>query len=63
MFEPTLLRDRSRPAQIVLAGVVPAIVGATVGVLVGESAAAYWALGAVAGIAYLVAVIAVRIRG
>jgi hypothetical protein len=50
MFEPTLLRDRSRPAQIVLAGVLPAIIGAIAGVLVGESAAAYWAVGAVAGI-------------
>jgi hypothetical protein len=50
MFEPVLFRDRSRPAQIVLGGVVPAAVGAVAGVLVGESTAAYWALGAVAAI-------------
>jgi hypothetical protein len=50
MFEPTLLRDRSRPAQIVLAGVVPAIIGATVGVLAGVSSTAYWAVGALAAV-------------
>jgi hypothetical protein len=50
MLEPTLLRDRSRPAQILLAGVLPAIIGAIAGVLVGESAAAYWAVGAIAAI-------------
>jgi hypothetical protein len=50
MHEPTLLRDRSRPAQILLAGVLPAIIGAVAGVLVGESAAAYWVVGAIAAI-------------
>jgi hypothetical protein len=50
MLEPTLFRDRSRPAQIVLGGVLPAILGAIAGVLVGISAGAYWAVGAVAGI-------------
>jgi hypothetical protein len=50
MLEPTLFRDRSRPAQIVLGGVLPAILGAIAGVLVGVSAGAYWAVGAVAGI-------------
>jgi hypothetical protein len=50
MFEPVLFRDRSRPAQIVLGGVFPAVLGALAGVLVGVSAGAYWAVGAVAGI-------------
>ncbi len=50
MLEPTLLRDRPRPAQIVLAGVVPAIVGAIAGVLVGVSTGAYWAVAVLAGI-------------
>jgi hypothetical protein len=50
MLEPTLFRDRSRAAQIVLGGVLPAITGAIVGVLVGVSAAGYWAVGAVAAI-------------
>ena len=55
MFEPTLLRDRPRPAQIVLAGVVPAIAGAIAGVLVGVSAGAYWGFGAVAAVGGFVA--------
>jgi hypothetical protein len=42
MYQPKLLRDRSRPEQIVVAGVVPAIFGAIAGVLVGVSPAAYW---------------------
>jgi hypothetical protein len=50
MLQPTLLRDRSRPAQIVLAGVVPAAVGATAGVLLGISAGAYWAIAILAGV-------------
>jgi ABC-type Na+ efflux pump permease subunit len=50
MFEPVLFRDRSRPAQIVLGGVFPAVLGALAGVLVGVSAGAYWAVGIVAAI-------------
>jgi hypothetical protein len=50
MLEPTLLRDRPRPAQIVLGGVIPAIVGAIAGILVGVSSGAYWAVGAVAAV-------------
>jgi hypothetical protein len=50
MHEPTLLRDRSRPAQIVLAGFLPAISGALAGVLVGVSSGAYWGWGAVAAV-------------
>jgi hypothetical protein len=60
MYEPMLFRDRERPAQIVLAGVVPAIFGAVAGVLVGVSSGAYWGwavfvsiLGVVAGFEHL----------
>jgi hypothetical protein len=42
MYDPMLFRDRPRPAQIVLGGVVPAIAGAIAGVLVGVSSGAYW---------------------
>jgi hypothetical protein len=45
-----LLRDRSRPTQIVLGGVIPVIVGVIAGVLVNESLAAYYAVGIVAGV-------------
>lgn len=45
-----LFRDRSRPAQIVLGGVVPFAIGALAGILLGISAGAYWAIGALAGV-------------
>jgi hypothetical protein len=48
--QPTLFRDRSRPVQIVLGGVVPLAIGALAGVLLGVSAAAYWIVGAVAAV-------------
>jgi len=47
---PTLFRDRSRPAQIVLGGVVPAILGAVAGILIGTSTTGYWALAIAAGV-------------
>jgi hypothetical protein len=50
MFTPVLFRDRSRPAQIVLGGVIPAIVGALAGVLIGISSGAYWAVAILAGL-------------
>lgn len=50
MEAPPLFRNRSRPAQVVLGGVVPAAIGALAGVLVGTSAAAYWAVAGVAAI-------------
>ena len=50
MPTPVLFRDRSRPAQIVLGGVVPALIGALAGILVGVSSGAYWAVAVVAGI-------------
>jgi apolipoprotein N-acyltransferase len=50
MFNPVLFRDRPRPVQIVLGGVVPAVIGALAGILIGVSAPAYWAVGGLAGI-------------
>lgn len=50
MFTPVLFRDRSRPAQIVLGGVFPAIIGALAGVLVGTSTTAYWIVAGVAAL-------------
>jgi hypothetical protein len=50
MYRPVLFRDRSRPAQIVIGGVIPAAIGALAGVLLGVAAAAYWAVGALAAV-------------
>src|SRR4030081_2921421 len=55
MYMPVLFRDRSRSAQILRGGGVPAVIGALAGVLVGVSSAGYWAIGAVAGIGGFVA--------
>jgi hypothetical protein len=48
--QATLFRDRPRPVQIVLGGVIPALVGVVAGVLLGVSSGAYYALGAVAAV-------------
>ncbi len=50
MPEPVLFRDRSRPAQIVLGGLIPAALGAGAGVLIGESKTWYWVVAIVAGV-------------
>jgi hypothetical protein len=50
MYSPVLFRDRPRPVQIVIGGVIPAVIGAVAGVLIGESTGAYWAVAALAGI-------------
>jgi hypothetical protein len=55
MYQPTLFRDRPRPAQIVLGGVIPAIFGAIAGVLVGVSAGAYWGYAVFVAIASVIA--------
>ena len=55
MNHVTLFRDRSRPAQIVIGGVVPASLGAVAGILAGVSAGAYWAFGAVIAVGTVVA--------
>ncbi len=54
-YVPVLLRDRPRYLQIILGGVIPAIFGAIAGILIGVSAGAYYAWGAVAGIGGFVA--------
>src|SRR2546428_7071844 len=55
MQAPPLFRDRSRPAQIVLGGVVPLLFGGGVGVVLGVSAGAYWGLAALAGVGGVIA--------
>jgi hypothetical protein len=50
MHEPKLFRDRSRPVQIILGGVVPLLFGAVVGVVLGISSGGYWGLIALAAI-------------
>lgn len=55
MLTPTLFRDRSRPVQIVLGGVVPFAVGAVAGIMVGVAPGAYWAVGAIAAVGGILA--------
>ncbi len=55
MYSPVLLRDRSRPVQVLLGGVIPAAFGVIAGVLLGASAAAYWIWGAIAAVGAFVA--------
>jgi hypothetical protein len=50
MQAPPLFRDRPRPLQIILGGVVPFAFGAVVGIVLGVSAGAYWALAALAAL-------------
>jgi len=50
MYSPVLFRDRPRPVQIVIGGIVPAAIGAVAGVLVGVSTGAYWAVAILAGV-------------
>jgi hypothetical protein len=46
----SLFRDRSREAQIVLGGVLPAAIGAVAGILIGVSSGAYWVIAILAGL-------------
>jgi hypothetical protein len=55
MYQPTLFRDRPRPAQVVLGGIVPAIAGAVAGVLVGVSSGAYWGYAVLVSIGSVIA--------
>jgi len=55
MHAPPLFRDRPRPVQIVLGGVIPFVFGAVVGVVLGVSSTAYWGLAALAGVGGFVA--------
>ncbi len=50
MYLPPLFRDRPRSVQVILGGVIPCGLGALAGVMVGVSAGAYWAVGAVAAV-------------
>ena len=54
-MEPTLFSDRDRRGQVIFAGVLPAIIGAIAGILLGVSSGAYWAIGALAALGALVA--------
>ncbi len=47
---PVLFRERSRPFQVVMGGVVPALIGALAGVMIGVSTGAYWAVAVIAGV-------------
>jgi hypothetical protein len=55
MPKPVLFRERSRPVQIVLGGVVPALLGGLAGILLGVSSAAYWTLGVLVAIGSVLA--------
>ncbi|PZS13472.1 MAG: hypothetical protein DLM64_03285 [Solirubrobacterales bacterium] len=50
MYAPVLLRDRSRPAQVIIGGVIPAGFGAIAGVLLGVSSGAYYGFGLLAAV-------------
>ena len=50
VLTPVPFSDRSRAMQVVLAGILPAALGALAGVMLGVSSAAYWAVGAIAAI-------------
>lgn len=54
-MQPTLFRDRSRGAQIFLGGVIPALIGAGAGILIGVSTTGYWAIAAVAALGGFIA--------
>ena len=55
VLTPVPFSDRSRAMQVVLAGILPAALGALAGVMLGVSSAAYWAVGAIAAIGGLFA--------
>jgi hypothetical protein len=50
VLTPVPFDERSRSVQAVLAGVLPAALGALAGVMLGISSGAYWAVGAVAAV-------------
>ena len=55
MHNAVLFRDRSRPVQILLGGVLPLIAGAIAGVLIGASTVAYWVFSVLAAVGIFVA--------
>jgi hypothetical protein len=54
-MSPVPFSDRPRSVQVLLAGLIPAAIGALAGVLLGVSSGAYWAVGVVAAIGALFA--------
>jgi len=50
MHLPPLFRDRPRSVQVILGGVIPLALGGVAGIMVGISAGAYWAVGAVGAV-------------
>ena len=54
-MSPVPFTDRPRSVQVLLAGVIPAAIGALAGVMLGVSSGAYWAVGVVAAIGGLLA--------
>ncbi len=48
MPKPTLLRERAENTQVMLAVIVPLLLGAVAGVVLGTSASLYWILLALA---------------
>jgi hypothetical protein len=50
MRSAPLFRERPRSAQVILGLVVPTVFGAVAGVILGVSAAAYWAIGLLAAV-------------
>jgi hypothetical protein len=55
MYTPTLFRDRPRPVQVILGGVVPLMIGALAGIMVGVAPGAYWAVAAIAAVGGILA--------
>jgi hypothetical protein len=55
MHAPPLFRDRPRPIQVVLGGIVPFAFGAVVGIVLGISAGLYWGLSVLAGLGAILA--------
>ncbi len=49
-FEPVPFADRTEGQKVVLGAVIPALVGALAGFLVGASAAGYWVVAVLAGV-------------
>ncbi|HUA10915.1 MAG TPA: hypothetical protein VMA83_02820 [Solirubrobacteraceae bacterium] len=54
-MNPTLFKDRSRPAQIILGGVIPAAIGVAAGILIGTSTVGYWAIAGLAAVGGFIA--------
>jgi uncharacterized membrane protein len=50
MHGPTLFRDRSQPVQVLLGGVIPAVIGVVAGILLGVSSTGYWIVAVVAAV-------------